>query len=143
MTSLLLLFGMFYAACGLVLSLAMNVTSFTSVKLGDSILFPALTWGIFPAFLAVILISISERKRPRSANHEIDEWELVSAGCPTLMKRIFWTCFAYAWVTGMALAILTHEPNLILRCISAFWMTFYALGLAVITAAYLRRRAPQ
>jgi hypothetical protein len=82
---------MFYAACGLVLSLVMNVTSFTSVKLSDSVLLPALTYAIFPAFFAVILISISEKKRkmPRRADHEINYWEFVLAGCPMLMKYIF------------------------------------------------------
>jgi hypothetical protein len=30
---------------------------------------------------------------------------------------------------------------MIWRVSSAFWMTFYAMGLAVFTAAYLRRRA--
>lgn len=55
MTSLLLLFAMLYAACGLVLSIVVNAVSFTSIQLGGNALFPVLMWGIFPAFLSVIL----------------------------------------------------------------------------------------
>ncbi|QOZ72305.1 hypothetical protein SAMN05192541_107320 [Bradyrhizobium arachidis] len=146
MTSLLLLFAMLYAACGLVLSIVVNVVSFTSVQLGGNALFPVLMWGIFPAFLSVILIGISERegKMRSGVGEEIDHWELVFAGCPSSMKYIFWVCFVYAWAIGIVLAILqTHEPNLIWRGASAFWMAFYALGLASVTGAYLRRGAPQ
>jgi hypothetical protein len=79
---------------------------------------------------------------PGRSDDEIDHWDLVLAGCPTFMKWIFWACFAYAWAIGMALAVLdTRAPNMIWRGASAFWMTFYAMGLAVFTAAYLRRRA--
>jgi hypothetical protein len=142
-TSLLLLFVMFYAACGLVLSLVVNVASFASVQLGDNALFPALMWGIFPAFLSIILIGKREKKMHSSVGEEIDYWELVFAGCPSLMKYIFWVCFAYAWAIGMVFAILqTHEPNVIWRGASAFWMAFYAMALAAVTGAYLRRRAP-
>jgi hypothetical protein len=90
------------------------------------------------------LIGYSEKKRrmPGRVAEEIDRWGLVLAGCPTLMKCVFWACFAYAWAIGMVLAVLhTHEPNVIWRGASAFWMMFYAMGLAVFTAAYLRRRA--
>lgn len=145
MTKLLLLFAMLYAACGLVLSIIVNAVSFTSVQLGENALFPVLTWGIFPAFLSVILIDISETagKKRSGAGEEIDHWELVFAGCPSLVKNIFWVCFAYAWAIGMVLAILqTHESNVIWRGASAFWMAFYALGLASVSGAYLRRRAP-
>ncbi|WFU70118.1 hypothetical protein [Bradyrhizobium sp. CB2312] len=146
MISLLLLFAMLYAACGLVLSIVVNAVSFTSIQLGGNALFPVLTWGIFPAFLSVILISISEKERKMrsSVGEEIDHWELVFAGCPSLMKYIFWVCFAYAWAIGIVFAILQpHEPSVIWRGASAFWMTFYALGLASVTGAYLRRRARQ
>ena len=145
MTSLLLLFAMLYAACGLVLGIIVNAVSFTSVQLGENALFPVLTWGIFPAFLSVILISILERKgKARSGvGEDTDHWELVFAGCPSLMRYIFWVCFAYAWAIGIVLAILqTHEPNVIWRGVSAFWMAFYAMGLAAVTGVYLRRGAP-
>lgn len=146
MTSLLLLFAMLYAACGLVLGIVVNAVSFTSIQLGGNALFPVLMWGIFPAFLSVILIGISETeaKMRSSVGEEIDHWELVFAGCPTLMKDSFWVCFAYAWAIGVVLAILqTHEPNVIWRGASAFWMASYAMGLASVAGAYLRRRAPQ
>jgi hypothetical protein len=79
---------------------------------------------------------------PSGVDEEIDYWELVLAGCPTLMKCVFWACFAYAWAIGMVIAILQlREPNVVFRGLSAFWMMFYAMGLAVVTAAYLRRRA--
>jgi len=147
MTKLLLLFAMLYAACGLALSIAVNAVSFTSVQLGGNALFPVLTWGVFPAFLSVILIDISEREGRKMRNgavEEIDHWELVFGGCLPLMKYIFWVCFAYAWAIGIVLGILqTHEPNVIWRGASAFWMAFYALALASVLGAYLRRRAPQ
>lgn len=147
MTRLLLLFAMPYAACGLALSIVVNAVSFTSVQLGENPLFPVLTWGTFPAFLSVILIDMSERERRKmrsGAGEEIDPWELIFRGCPLLIKYIFWGCFAYAWAIGIVLAILqTHEPNVIWRGASAFWMAFYALGFASILGAYLRRSAPQ
>jgi hypothetical protein len=143
-TGLLLLLMMLSAACGLLLSFAAQVVSFTSVQLGDFGLFPALWWGIFPTFAAVIFIGILEKKRkmPGRSDDEIDHWELVLAGCPRFMKWMFWACFAYAWVIGMVLAVLnTHDPSTIWRGSSAFWMMFYAMGLAVFAAAWLRRRA--
>ncbi len=146
MTRLLLPFAMLYAACGLVLSIVVNAVSFTSVQLAGNALFRVLLWGVFPAFLSVILISISERGRKMrsSVGEEIDDWELIFAGCPSLMKYIFWVCFAYAWAIGMVLAILQpHEPSVIWRGVSAFWMAFYAMALASVTGAYIRRRAPQ
>lgn len=144
MTGLLLLLMMLFAACGLLLSFAAQVVSFTGVQLGDNALFPALWSGIFPTFAAVIFIGILEknRKMPGRSDDEIDHWELVLAGCPTFIKWIFWACFAYAWVIGMVLAVLnTHDPNMIWRGSSVFGMMFYAMGLAVFTAARLRLRA--
>jgi len=49
-TGLLLLFVMFYAACGLVLSFVVNVVSFTTVQVGDNAFLTGLFFGIFPAF---------------------------------------------------------------------------------------------
>lgn len=144
MTGLLLLLLMVYAATGLMLSLIVNVVSFTSVQLGDHLPFPALLWGIFPAFLSVILIGASEkqRKMPQAADKDVDYWGLVLERCPALVKYAFWACFFYAWATGMVLALSgPQEPNVAWRGVSAFEMAFYAMSLAVALAAYLRRRA--
>lgn len=146
MTSLLLLLAMLYAASGLALSTIVNAASFAGVQVGGNALFSVLTWGVFPAFLSVILIDISEKKGKlrSSAGEEIDHWERVFAGCPSLMKYIFWVCFVYAWAIGIVFSILqTHEQNMVWRGASAFWMAFYAMGLAAVTGAYLRRRARQ
>ena len=141
MTGLLLLFVMFYAACGLVLSFVVNVVSF--VQVGDNAFSTGLFFGIFPAFFSVILIGSSERKKmPEVAEEEIDYWELAFAGCPRLLKWVFWACFAYAFALGLVLAILDpHEQNLMWSGGSAFCMMFYAMGLAAVTGAYLRHRA--
>jgi hypothetical protein len=134
---------MFYAACGLVLSFVVNVVSFTTVQVGDNAFFTGLFWGIFPAFFSVILIGSSERKKiPEVADEEIDYWELAFAGCPRLLKWVFWACFAYAFALGLVLAIWQpHAQNVMWRGGSAFCMTFYAMGLTAVTGAYLRRRA--
>jgi len=145
MTGLLLLFMMFYAACGLVLSFVAHVASFTTFQIGENAL--ALFWGVFPAFLSVILIDRTERKKKKgsASREEIDDWELVLAGCPLLLRYMFWACFAYTFVLGIAIFVL-DELNLAWRAAStcgafALCMVFYAMGLAVFTAAYLRRRA--
>jgi hypothetical protein len=140
-TRLFLLLMMLYAACGLVLSFAINAASFAGLVFGGNALFQMLFWGIFPAFLTVILIAHSERKKkPDLSDREIDHWELVLAGGPVALRYLFWICCAYAIILGVLLAILqSHEPSLTSRGASAFFMMFYALGLAATTAA-LRRR---
>lgn len=140
MTGLLLLFLMLFTACGLVLSLATNVLSFT----GDYV--SLLFWGIFPTFLSVIIIGYCEKQKvmPGIPNDKIDHWGLVLNRCPLVLRWLFWTCFAYAFVIGSLFAAFgSNERTLSLRCVSAFCMAFYAMGLAVFTAAYLRCRAPR
>ncbi len=143
MTSLLLLLLMLYAACGLVLSLIVQVVSFTGVELGGNVLLGGLFFGIFPSFLSVILIGRSERQRKmrHAADSDVDYWGLVLDGCPAPIRYVFWACFFYAWATGMVLAFLEprNQGNLMWRGGSAFEMAFYALGLAVALAAYRRR----
>lgn len=144
MIRLSLLFLMIYTACGLALSLAANVVSFTTIPLGDHFLFPALFWGIFPAFLSVILIGRSERNKVTTDERDVDYWGLLLAGCPAALKYAFWACFAYSWVLGILLAVWRpHEPHMVWRGVSAFGMTFYAMGVAVSTGAYFRARALQ
>ena len=142
MIRFLLLFVMLCAACGLVLSLAVNAASFAGFAIGEGILFKALLWGIFPTFLTVILIGRSKRnKRPDVPDREIDHWELVLAGSPVALRYLFWGCFAYAFVLGIVFSIEpTQQPHLVARGTSAFFMMFYTLGLAATMAA-LRRGA--
>jgi len=141
---LLLLSLTIYAACGLALSLVVNVVSYTDVPLTNNFLFSVLFWGVFPAFLSVILIGRSERNKVTTDEREVDYWGLLFAGCPAALKTMFWACFAYAWALGMVLAVWqSHEPNAIWRGTSAFCMAFYAMGLAAGTGAYFRARALQ
>lgn len=142
---MLLLFMMLYAACGLVLSFVLHLTSFTAFQAGDSA-FAVLFWGIFPVFFSVILIGSSEKKKKMgwATHEETDYWELLLGGCPTLLKQVFWACFYYSIILGIALGAL-EELNLAWRSASpsgatVLCMAFYAMGLAVFTAAYLRRR---
>jgi hypothetical protein len=133
-----------YTACGLALSLAVNVVSFTSIPLGENFPFPALLWGIFPAFLSVILIGRSERNKVTTDERDVDYWGLLLAGCPAALKYAFWACFAYTWLLGMVFAVRhTHESQAAWRVVSAFCMTFYAMGLAASAGAYFRGRSLQ
>ena len=98
-----------YTACGLALSLAVNVVSFTSIPLGENFPFPALLWGL-SAFLSVILIGRSERNKVTTDERDVDYWGLLLAGCPAALKYAFWACFAYTWLLGMVFAVRhTHE----------------------------------
>jgi hypothetical protein len=136
---------MLYAACGLVLSLIVQVVSFTSVELTNNTMFGALFFGMFPSFLSVIPIGRSEkqRKMPHAADKDVDYWGLVLEGCPASIRYVFWACFFYAWAAGMVLAFVDgrNHGNLVWRGASAFEIAFYALGFAVALGAYLRRRA--
>lgn len=140
-TRLMLAFAMIYAMCGIMLSLAANMESVASIKVGDKDLIAPLFGGIFPAFLSVILIGRSEVKKAARAGRDIDHWGLLLAGCPAVLKYLFWGSFIYAWALGMVVALWQpHEPGLMRHAAVALCMTFYAMGLATTTAAYLRRR---
>ena len=141
MTRLLLPFAMVYAVCGIVLSLAANLESVASIKVGDKDLIAPLFGGIFPAFLSVILIGRSEVRKAAGAGRDIDHWGLLLAGCPAVLKYLFWGSFIYAWALGMAVALWQpHEPGLMRHAAAALCMAFYAMSLAATTGAYLRRR---
>jgi hypothetical protein len=141
LTGFLLLSLIVYSACGLSLSLIVNLTSFAGVPFGGEPLFAKLFWGIFPAFVSVILIGRSEVKKrcPDTPNDKIDHWGLLFADCHPLLRYFFWACFAYAGVLVMVLVVLRErEPYLMSAAGTAFCMMFYAMGLAAATAAYRR-----
>lgn len=133
---------MVYAACGLLLSLIVHVASFVGLRVGGDILFGTLAWGIFPAFLLVILIGRSEKNKKRGIpDREIDDWKLLLSGCPIALKYLFWGCFAYAWGLGMVTVLRqSHDPNENGRVALALFMAFYAMGLAAFAAAWRRGR---
>ncbi len=57
MTQILLPPLMLYAACGLVLSLAVHILSFFGVQFGGNALFFGLHVGIFPLWIPVVFIA--------------------------------------------------------------------------------------
>jgi hypothetical protein len=144
MTQILLLPLMFYATCGLVLSLMVHILSLFGIQFGGNTLFFALHIGIFPLWLPVVFIA---QKISGGARRK-DFWKAALSGCPPWMRFMTYGFFAYAFVNFaifMALT-LTHPPAKgasappaeVLHGFSGHWMAFYSAGLAILTTAYRR-----
>lgn len=154
MTQLLLLLLIFYASCGLALSLAAHVLSTFGVGL-PTLLFSALHTGIFPLWLPVLFIAM----KMGVATNRKDFWKVALSGCPTWMRYMTRGFFIYAFVNFAIFAVLASlhpppkqlgadTPSLVLHGFSGHWMAFYSAGLAILVTAYrrglsnLRRRCP-
>jgi hypothetical protein len=144
MTQLLLLPLMVYAACGLVLSVAVHVLSLFGFQLGAP-LFTALHVGIFPLWFVVVLLSM---KMIGSASRK-DFWKIALSGCPPWMRYMTRGFFIYAIVNFAIFFFLTAgqqsakpaggDPTaVVLHGFSGHWMAFYSAGLAILTTAYRR-----
>jgi hypothetical protein len=134
---------MVYAACGLVLSLAVHILSFFGVTLGSTTLFTALHVGIFPLWIPVVLIG---RKMAGGGMRRGDFWKAALSGCPPWMKYMTYGFFAYA-VANFALFMFyapsgqhagANVPADVAHGFSGHWMAFYSAGLAIVTTAYRR-----
>jgi hypothetical protein len=134
---------MVYAACGLVLSLAVHLLSFFGLQLGGTTLFGALHIGIFPLWFAVVLIS----KKLTGGARRRDYWKAALSGCPAWMRYATYGFFIYALVNFILFAAVAPTgrqigggapPSSVWHGFSGHWMAFYAAGLAVLTAAYRR-----
>jgi hypothetical protein len=153
MTQILVLSLLGYAACGLVLSLAVHLGALAGFQPpGGNVLFASLHGGTFPLVLALILIS---KLRPGTTDIRTDNWRPpVFPGCPAWMNYMARGFYIYALInfalffvtnllsTGTPTLILSHsfgagDPSIASwRGFSSPWMTFYSTGLAVLTTAY-------
>ena|SRR5262245_11331876 len=145
--TILLAVLMLYAACGLVLSLAVHLLSFFGAPPGGHALFIALHVGIFPLWLPVVLLGM----RMTNGWRQRDIWKIVLAECPPWMKYMTYGFFIYAIINFVLFIILGAATTPTGRRVvgaaptsvewhgfSGHWMAFYAAGLAVVTAAYRR-----
>jgi hypothetical protein len=145
MTQILLLPLMAYAACGLVLSLAVHLLSFAGLQLGGNVLFFGLHIGIFPLWLPVVLISMKLTNGMKSGLRR-DYWKVIFSGCPAWMRYMTDGFFIYALVNFAIFFIGAptgkqvggDPPSSVWRGFSGHWMLFYSAGLAVVTTAYRR-----
>ena len=153
MTQILLPPLMVYAACGLVLSLAVHLLSFFGIRFGGNALFFGLHIGIFPLWIPVVLIS---QKMMNGAQRK-DFWKIAVSGCPPWMRYMTWGFFYYA-IANFILFVVFFAPTgkqagaavpaAVLHGFSGHWMAFYSAGLAILTTASrrglsnLQRRCP-
>jgi hypothetical protein len=153
MTQILLPPLMFYAACGLILSLVVHLLSFFGIAIGGNQLFIGLHVGIFPLWLPVVLIA---QKMMGGAPRK-DFWRVALSGCPPWMRYMTRGFFIYAIANFAVFFILSvlhppakgpNVPSSVLHGFSGHWMLFYSAGLAVLTTAYrkglsnLQRKCP-
>ena len=146
MTQILLLPLMAYAACGLVLSLAVHLLALAGVQVGGNALFFGLHAGIFPLWLAVVLIAMKLTNGMRLTGMRLDYWKVVFSGCPAWMRYMTYGFFIYAlvnfaiffYVAPVGKQIGGVPPASVWRGFSGHWMVFYAAGLAILTTAYRR-----
>jgi hypothetical protein len=143
MTQILLLPLMVYAACGLLLSLAVHILSFFGIQLGGNALFMALHIGIFPLWIPVVLIA---QKMLGGAQRK-DFWKIALSGCPPWMRYMTYGFFIYAIVNFIIFVAFfaptgkqagAHVPTAVWHGFSGHWMAFYSAGLAILTTAYNR-----
>ena len=143
MTQILLPPLMLYAACGLALSLLVQILSSFGTQLGGKDLFFALHIGIFPLWIPVVLIGQKMSGNMRSWGF----WKTALSGCPTWMKYMTYGFFIYAFINFVLFVILVnaHPPSKggdppveVFHGFSGHWMAFYAAGLAILTSAYYR-----
>ena len=149
MTAVLLLPLMIYAACGLVLSLAVHLLTFAGIQPGGDAMFFALHIGIFPLWLPVVLIMsrMTGTTRGWSWDGGWSSWNRVLAGCPTWMRYMTYGFFGYAALNFAIFIVMAptgkhpgggSPPSIVWHGFSGHWMAFYSAGLAVLTAAYRR-----
>jgi hypothetical protein len=132
---------MAYAAIGLAASIAVHVLSFFGTTFGGQASFVALHVGIFPLWIAVVLIAMNATTRvPRK-----EAWRVAFSGCPAWMKYMTYAFCAYALVNfAIFAASVSSVPKSdqlgaeIWRGFSGHWMVFYSAGLAFATTAYSR-----
>jgi hypothetical protein len=144
-----------YAACGLVLSLALHVVSLAGFQPpGGNALFASLHCGVFPLVLALILIS---KMSPGTIDVKIDNWRLpFIPGCPARMNYVMRGLYIYVLVSFAFVFLMNHlatgtptlsmshffregDPSLASwRGFSSVWMVFYSFGLASLTTASLK-----
>jgi hypothetical protein len=147
-TQILLVPLMIYAACGLVLSLAVHLLSLAGLQPpGGNALFVALHVGIFPMWLPVILImmKLTTGMRPSFGWHR-DYWKVLFSGCPAWMRYMTNGFFIYAIVNFVVFMMIGptgkhiggDPPTSVWRGFSGHWMVFYSAGLAIFTTAYQR-----
>ena len=125
-----------YAACGLVLSLAVHILSLFGIALGGNTLFTAVHLGIFPLWIPVVLIG---RKMAGGGQRRSDFWKAALSGCPAWMKYMTYFFLAYAilnflWFTGHASK--DQHDDAVAHGFSGYWMVFYSVGLAMLTTAH-------
>ena len=143
MLDLLLIPLMLYAACGLVISLAVHLLTFAGIQPGGTQLFTGLHIGIFPLWLVVVLLAqqMSGGMRPGWRG-----WWALLDGCPRWMKLMTQGFFIYALVNFAIFMVIaptgkrptTGTPSVVWHGFSGHWMAFYSAGLAILTAAYRR-----
>jgi|SRR5215470_5836048 len=144
MLDLLLIPLMLYAACGLVLSLAVHLMTFFGVQPGGEALFFGLHIGIFPLWLPVVLLA--QRMSGGSTRLGWRDWWALLDGCPHWMKVMTQGFFIYALINFAIFIIMVpaqkHQaggpPSMVWHGFSGHWMAFYSAGLAIVTAAYRR-----
>jgi hypothetical protein len=142
MTQILLLPLLAYAACGLLLSLAVHLLSFAGLQPAEKTLFILLHIGIFPLWLPVMFIAM---RMTRGVQRK-DYWKAVLSGCPTWMKYMTYGFFIYAianflifmFVAPAGTRDAASPPGSVWRGFSGHWMAFYSAGLAIVWAAYSR-----
>jgi hypothetical protein len=142
MTEILLLPLLAYAACGLLLSLAVHLLSFADLQPGGKTLFVLLHIGIFPLWLVVVIIAM---KMTRGVQRK-DYWKAVLSGCPIWMKCMTYGFLIYALANFLIFMFIAptgtrnagSPPGSVWRGFSGHWMAFYSAGLAIVWTAYSR-----
>jgi hypothetical protein len=124
------------AGIGLVLSLAVHVAALAgSAPFGNASF--ALHFGVFVVWIPTVIIA---RRQTRDFKQK-DFWKAALRGCPTWMKWLTYTFFAYA-IVNFAYFFLTTEgasphpsrppDTAILRGFSGHWMAFYSAAMSVL-----------
>jgi hypothetical protein len=142
MTQILLLPLIVYAACGLVLSLAVHLLSFVGLQPDSTALFIGLHVGIFPLWLPVVLIMGKLTNGARNSG----AWKVAFSGCPAWMKYMTYGFMIYAIVNFVIFIAIAPggrqsggaPPSSVWHGFSGHWMLFYSAGLATLTTAYRR-----
>ena len=138
MRILLLCFSLLSAA-GLALSVLAHVAVLrrTGGPLGAYT--PLLHAGLFVVWIPAVWVS---RRRVRRNHSGQNGWQAIFRDCPAWLKYPAYALLAYAMANALMLFralpapdALPAQPSRQLHVLSAYWMAFYALALAVLYAA--------
>jgi hypothetical protein len=133
-----------YAACGLVLSLAVHVLSFFGIAVGGNLLFMGLHIAIFPLWIPVVFMM---QRLTRGMPSRKGTWDFMLSGCPVWMKYMVRGFYVYAIVNFVIFVFLVSPagkqiggapPASVVHGFSGHWMLFYSGALAALITIYRR-----